>query len=198
MRKTTSGTLPMESRRPRHGGGHSNETLFLTWGDRDLVLRRPPPGGTAESASDLLREYTVLEAVQDTPVPTPDVLHACSDHSVIGSDFYVMERLERDVLRDEEPERFRTPAARRRIGEKGYATRAALVARDERQTRIEFENARFDRTLTAFKMGGIGEMFFRRYLEGNSDHDRYPLMEAHVPRRVERAKAFIEGEEDRF
>jgi len=28
----------------RHPEGHSNETLFVTWGDADLVLRRPPPG----------------------------------------------------------------------------------------------------------------------------------------------------------
>jgi len=27
----------------RHAEGHSNETLFVTWGDRELVVRRPPP-----------------------------------------------------------------------------------------------------------------------------------------------------------
>ena len=33
-----------------HQEGHSNETLFVTWGDRELVLRRPPPGATADTA----------------------------------------------------------------------------------------------------------------------------------------------------
>ncbi len=40
----------------RHEQGHSNETLFVTWGDRELVVRRPPPGQTAETARDVLRE----------------------------------------------------------------------------------------------------------------------------------------------
>jgi len=33
-----------------HREGKSNETLFLDWGDYNLVLRRPPAGATAESA----------------------------------------------------------------------------------------------------------------------------------------------------
>jgi len=86
--------------------GHSNETLLLTWGNRDLVLRRPPPGETADTAHDVLREYRVIDALQDTPVPVPPTVLACEDESVIGGEFYVMERVEGDVLRDEEPARF--------------------------------------------------------------------------------------------
>jgi len=78
----------------------------------------------------------------------------------------------------------------------GYPTRQDLVDRYEGQTGIEFENARFYRALTAFKMGGIGEMFLRRYLEGNSDNPMYPRMEEHVPIRVRRAREFIEADED--
>ena len=52
----------------RHMEGHSNETLFVTWGEREMVLRRPPPGETAETAHDVLREYRVMDALQDTPV----------------------------------------------------------------------------------------------------------------------------------
>jgi len=50
----------------RHQEGHSNETLFVTWGDRELVIRRPPPGETADTAHDVLREYRVTRS----PIPT--------------------------------------------------------------------------------------------------------------------------------
>lgn len=54
-----------------HQEGHSNETLFVEWGDRDLVVRRPPPGEVAETAHDVLREYRVMDALQDTEVRVP-------------------------------------------------------------------------------------------------------------------------------
>ncbi len=97
--------------------GHSNETLHVTWGSRKMVMRRPPPGETAESAHDVLREYRVLSALEGTDIPLPEPILACGDHAVIGSDFYLMERLQGTVIRDEEPERFAAPEHRRTIGE---------------------------------------------------------------------------------
>ena len=110
----------------RHAAGHSNETLFVTWGDRELVIRRPPPGETAETAHDVLREYCVVDALGDTEVPVPRTLRACDDHDVIGSDFYLMERTTGDVLRNTEPERFDSPEARERIGTDLVDTLAAI------------------------------------------------------------------------
>ena len=101
----------------RHRQGHSNETLFVTWGDREMVLRRPPPGETAETAHDVLREYRVVDALQDTDVPVPPTVLACEDHDVVGSDFYLMDRVPGDVLRDEELDRFATSGHRRGVGE---------------------------------------------------------------------------------
>lgn len=101
----------------RHQQGHSNETLFVTWGDQDLVLRRPPPGETADTAHDVLREYRVMDALQDTDVRVPRTVLASDDQSVVGSDFYLMERQHGDVLREAEPSRFSEPEKRRRIGE---------------------------------------------------------------------------------
>jgi aminoglycoside phosphotransferase (APT) family kinase protein len=98
------------------GEGHSNETLVVTWGDDDLVIRRPPPGEVASSAHDVLREYRVIDALQDTAVRVPPTVLACDDHSIIGSDFYVMEAVEGDVLRSSVPERFDRDEARTRIG----------------------------------------------------------------------------------
>jgi len=102
----------------RFSGGHSNETLFLTWGDRDLVLRRPPPGETADSAHNVLREYRIMDALQETDVRVPPTVLACEDHDVIGSEFYLMEKEAGVVLRDEELDRFADPDTRRHIGEK--------------------------------------------------------------------------------
>jgi aminoglycoside phosphotransferase (APT) family kinase protein len=114
----------------RHAQGHSNETLFVTWGDRDLVLRRPPPGEVAETAHDVLREYRVIDALQDTPVPVPPTVRACDDHDVVGSDFYLMARVRGDVLRDDEPDRFADPDHRRRVGEELVDTLAQIHAVD--------------------------------------------------------------------
>ncbi|QLG48724.1 phosphotransferase family protein [Natrinema halophilum] len=319
----------------RHQEGHSNETLFVTWGDRRLVIRRPPPGETADTAHDVLREYRVTNTLADTDVPVPNPILACEDHDVIGSDFYVMEQLEGDVLREDEPERFAEPEHRQRIGRElvdnlakihdldyeaigldefgrpagytqrqvdrwgkqlswafevteeerevpdlhdvgdwlresvpethphtlvhgdykldnvmfapgtppelvgvfdwemstlgdpradlgwmlsywrdakdpdptipelttqfmereGYSSRLELVERWEDRTGFEFEHERFYRTLAVYKLAGLGEMFFRRYLEGNSDDPMYPKMRKRVPALAARAKRIIEGDE---
>ncbi|MFB6141813.1 MAG: phosphotransferase family protein [Halorientalis sp.] len=321
----------------RHQEGHSNETLFVTWGDTELVVRRPPPGETAETAHDVLREYRVVHALQDTAVRVPTTVAACEDHSVIGSDFYVMEREEGTVIRTEEPERFATPDHRRAIGAElvdglteihgvdydavglgdfghpegfterqvrrwreqfewafevtteerevpvihdvtewlqgnvpaehphtlvhgdykldnvmfapgtppdivsvfdwemstlgdpftdlgwmlsywwdakdpdppdatesltadfmagdDYLTREQLVERYEAATGFAFENPRFYRTLAVYKLAALGEMFFRRYLEGNSDDPMYPRMRDGVPQLADRAQRIIDGEE---
>ena len=319
----------------RHEEGHSNETLFVDWGDRELVIRRPPPGETADTAHDVLREYRVIDALQDTDVPVPPTVAATDDHSIIGSDFYVMDRFRGEVLRDSEPESFANEAARGRVGTElvdtlasiheldyesvglgefgrpegytqrqvdrwgkqlawafevtaeerevpvleevgdwlqencpdehphtlvhgdfkldnvmfdenppveliavfdwematlgdpradlgwmlsywreetdkttdreefvstfmthpDYSTREELVERWEDQTGYEFEHERFYRALAVYKLAGLGEMFFRRYLEGNSDDPMYPRMEQQVPELADRALRIIEGEE---
>ena len=320
----------------RHEAGHSNETLFVEWGSRDLVLRRPPPGETAETAHDVLREYRVQEALQGTPVPVPRTVLACEDESVIGSEFYLMEREAGDVVREAEPERFATPDHRRRIGEalvdtlatvhgvdveavglgefgypegfterqvdrwsgqyewafevtaaerevpavheltgwlrehvpethphtlvhgdytlnnvmfgpggppelvavfdwelstlgdpftdlgwllmawadegdrladlgslappaltarEGYPTRRELVERYEAATGRRFENDRFYRVLAFYKLGALGEMFYRRHLEGNADDEIYPEMVDTVPAIAERALRIADGTE---
>lgn len=321
-----------------HQEGHSNETLFVTWGDLELVIRRPPPGDIAENAHDVLREYRVIDALQKTDVRVPRTVLACDDHSVIGSDFYAMERQKGDVLREDEPDRFATPSARKQIGYEavdrlveihevdyeavglesgdfgyppgftqrqvrrwseqltwafqvtaderevealyevmnwlydnvpddseypntlvhgdykldnlmfapqaepeiaaifdwemstlgdpftdlgwmlsywyeakdpepaipslaqpflthdGYPTRRDLVDRYERKTGYEFDNAKFYWVLATYKLAGLGEMFYRRYLEGNSADPMYPKMEDGVPRLAEQALAIIDGE----
>ena len=116
------GTMAVE----RHQEGHSNETLFVRWGDAEYVLRRPPLGATDESAHDVLREYRVMSALEETDVPVPRAVLACEDESVIGSEFFLTERLDGDVIRDEEPPRFRNPDARERVTEELLETLVAI------------------------------------------------------------------------
>lgn len=58
----------------RVGNGQSNVTLLLTdqLGQR-WVLRRPPLGARLDSAHDMAREHRVLAALQNTPVPAPEI-----------------------------------------------------------------------------------------------------------------------------
>jgi aminoglycoside phosphotransferase (APT) family kinase protein len=77
------------------GEGHSNVTYRVRG---DYVLRRPPRPPLPPSAHDVLREALLLRAVQDTAVRVPRVLATCDDAAVIGAPFYVMERIDGDVL----------------------------------------------------------------------------------------------------
>ncbi len=100
----------------RHQAGHSNETLFITWDDETYVLRRPPPGDTAEGAHDVIREYAIINALQKNDVRVPPTVLKCENHAVIGSDFYLMKYVPGEVIRTTEPTQFQTPDHRERIG----------------------------------------------------------------------------------
>ncbi len=80
--------------------GQSNPTFQLTAGGRKYVLRKKPPGELLPSAHAVDREYRVMAALQDTPVPVPLVLTLCMDRDVIGTEFYVMEMVEGRVFQD--------------------------------------------------------------------------------------------------
>jgi aminoglycoside phosphotransferase (APT) family kinase protein len=112
-----------------HGDGLSNETLFVDWGDHELVLRRPPAGEHDAGAHDVLREARVMDAVAGE-VPVPGVVATCEDPGVIGSEFILLERLDGEVLRTSEPERFATPEARQAVGERLVDTLAEVHAVD--------------------------------------------------------------------
>ncbi len=81
-------------------GGQSNPTYELTTPGRTYVLRRKPPGTLLPSAHAVDREFTVISALhaQGYPVARPWAL--CTDDGVIGSMFYVMDKVEGRVLWD--------------------------------------------------------------------------------------------------
>ena len=75
-------------------GGQSNPTYFLDLGRDRLVLRKQPLGALLPGAHAIDREFRVLTALCGTnvPVPRPILFHA--DPSLLGTPFYVMERVE--------------------------------------------------------------------------------------------------------
>ncbi|HET9839546.1 MAG TPA: phosphotransferase family protein [Candidatus Angelobacter sp.] len=78
--------------------GHSNLTYSVSLGETEMVLRRPPFGSKVKSAHDMGREYHVLSKLHGS-YPTPKPLLHCTDESVIGAPFYVMERVKGVIIR---------------------------------------------------------------------------------------------------
>lgn len=81
-------------------GGQSNPTFFVYYDDRALVLRKQPPGELLPSAHAIDREYRVIRALANTPVPVAPALLYCDDRAIIGTPFYVMEKVEGRVFHD--------------------------------------------------------------------------------------------------
>jgi len=84
--------------------GFSNLTYLLSFGDRELVLRRPPFGTKAATAHDMLREYRILKALKPVFSYCPEPLAWCDDPAVTDCPFYVMERLRGIILRNNLPQ----------------------------------------------------------------------------------------------
>ena len=82
-------------------GGRSNMTFSVTdAAGRRFVLRRPPLGRLLPSAHDMAREFRLMSALADTPVPVPRMVGLCQDPSVNERDFYVMHFLDGLIVRD--------------------------------------------------------------------------------------------------
>ena len=84
--------------------GASNLTYLLKYPGRELVLRRPPVGMKAASAHDMKREFLIQSRLQPVYPLVPSMVALCDDQSVIGSDFYVMDRVVGDIFRRDIPE----------------------------------------------------------------------------------------------
>lgn len=84
----------------RIGGGQSNPSYFLDWGSQSFVLRKQPRGPLLRGAHAIDREYRVLEALHPTevPVPRPVLYHEGAD--LLGTPFYLMERVDGRVFTD--------------------------------------------------------------------------------------------------
>jgi aminoglycoside phosphotransferase (APT) family kinase protein len=81
-------------------GGQSNPTYRIDAASGRYVLRRKPPGPLLPSAHAVDREFRVLQALHGGPVPVARPLHLCTDDTVIGSMFYLMEHVDGRIFWD--------------------------------------------------------------------------------------------------
>ena len=156
LAKYLNGRLPGATHPPRirqFGGGVANLTYLLDYGTNQYVLRRPPLGPVAKSAHDMAREYKVLSVLYQAFPYAPRAFHYCPDPSIIGADFFVMERRKGVVVRKSMPPEYAgVPDAPRRLS-------AALV-----DALAEFHAVDFQ----AIGLGDLGEPegFITRQIEG--------------------------------
>ncbi len=143
----------------QYAKGASNLTYRLSYPDRDLILRRPPPGTKAKSAHNMVREYQVQRALRPVYPYVPRVLALCRDESVIGSDFYVMERLEGIILREDLPE-----------GLKLEPDQARLLSKTAIDRLIDLHQVDLDQT--GLRRLGKGAGYNKRQIEGWSERFR--------------------------
>ena len=88
------------------GGGAANLTYQLDFGSHEYVLRRPPLGPVAKSAHDMGREYKVLSVLHQLFPYAPRAFLYQQDPTLIGADFFVMERRHGVVVRRKLPSEF--------------------------------------------------------------------------------------------
>lgn len=81
-------------------GGQSNPTYFVSWADRRMVLRKQPNGPILKGAHAIDREYRVQSALHPTGVPVPRPILYHDDPELLGTPFYLMERVEGRVFPD--------------------------------------------------------------------------------------------------
>jgi aminoglycoside phosphotransferase (APT) family kinase protein len=122
--------------------GHSNEVHLIHFDGHAWALRRPPRGPLLPTAHDVLREYRVLKALLDTPLPLPRVYASCDDPAYIGAPFYLMEHLRGRVIRSPNvpgspPSFATTPAAQRAVSEGMVELLVTLQAIDWRAVGLE-------------------------------------------------------------
>jgi len=85
-------------------GGHSNLTYLISFQNKEMILRRPPFGSKARTAHDMGREFSVLKALNTVYPYFPGPIIYSEQIEIMGSPFYVMDRIKGIVLRKNIPE----------------------------------------------------------------------------------------------
>jgi aminoglycoside phosphotransferase (APT) family kinase protein len=113
--------------------GSSNLTYLIRTGDAEYVLRRPPFGNTVKTAHDMRREFKILSKLSAVYSPAPKPLLYCGDTSVIGSEFYLMERRRGLIIRGRSPiDLESSPMLQREVCESFIQNLAVLHSLDPR------------------------------------------------------------------
>ena len=145
--------LDGEFRVEQFPGGHANLTYLLHFGERELVLRRPPFGPVAPGSHDMVREYRVLSKLWEHLSTAPRAYLLCEDEAVVGASFFVMERRTGVVVRT------RIPDAMRHHEDVGRRVSFALI-----DAMADFHDVDFERA----GLGDLGkpEGFVERQVSG--------------------------------
>jgi aminoglycoside phosphotransferase (APT) family kinase protein len=117
-------------------GGQSNPTFHLRTVHGDYVLRKKPPGKLLPGAHAVEREYRVISALARSEVPVPQPRLLCSDESVIGTPFFVMDYVPGRIYPDRVM-REGTPNERRAIYEELARLLGLLHRVDWREVGLE-------------------------------------------------------------
>jgi aminoglycoside phosphotransferase (APT) family kinase protein len=118
-------------------GGYSNLTYLLQGAEREYILRRPPFGAAIKTAHDMGREFKVLSLLRDHYSKVPAPLAYCEDAEVIGTPFYIMERLRGVILRPGHSQSIKlAPAEMKSVSQSLVDNLAALHAIDVYNTRL--------------------------------------------------------------
>lgn len=157
----------------QYQGGQSNPTYHLATPRQTYVLRKQPPGPILPSAHLVDREFTVMAALAGTEVPVPEVHLLCTDTSIIGQMFFVMECVDGRVFADPALPSL-DPAERTAIYDSMNATLAALH-------RVDYEAVGLGRF-------GRGEQFMTRQIQRWSKQYRA----AGLPDRCEAMESLID------
>ena len=83
--------------------GFSNLTYLLVTNKGEFVLRKPPHGANIKTAHDMEREYRVISALKPVFPYVPEPVAFEEDTSIIGTQFYLMERIQGLILRNRPP-----------------------------------------------------------------------------------------------
>lgn len=152
------------------GGGNSNLTYLLRFGNQEFVLRRPPFGKLPPRAHDMAREFRVLEKLNPVYPLAPRPFLLCEDAEVAGATFYLMERRRGLIVQHREPPEIAgQPEIRKRIS-------AALV---DKLADLHLVDAAESGLLALGKPVGFVERQVRGWTERwrNSQTEEIPMMD---------------------
>jgi aminoglycoside phosphotransferase (APT) family kinase protein len=84
-------------------GGYSNLTFQIKWNGGTCILRKPPHGANIKSAHDMGREFKVLSSLKPVYRTIPSPIIYSEDLTVMGTPFYLMEKVSGIILRNKVP-----------------------------------------------------------------------------------------------
>jgi aminoglycoside phosphotransferase (APT) family kinase protein len=162
-------------------GGRANLTYLLRFGASEYVLRRPPLGPIAQGAHDMGREHRVLSRLWRHFELAPRCYLHCTDETVIGAQFQIMERREGQVIRRKIPATYASdPQCLRGIADMLIDVLVALHSVDREQA--DLASLGHAPGFVERQLEGWAKRWYAATDEDNSDMDRLlQWLRAHLP-----------------